>query len=78
MSEPIDIIASPPPSTFVNEDRHKLERQKSILPFKNPSGNEDSNQRNKETKLRGAEYLTKLKQLLPSVFDEFEQGDLER
>ena len=26
----------------------------------------------------GNEYLSKLRQLLPSVFDEFEQGDLER
>jgi len=78
LSEPIDIEASSPPGTFVNENRHKMEDKKSILPGENPFGNEESYQRNKETELRGAGYLTKLKQLLPSVFDEFEQGDLER
>ena len=38
----------------------------------------DSNENNKDTTLQGAEYLTKLRQLLPSVFNEFEPGDLEK
>ena len=41
-------------------------------------GSGDSTENNKDTTLQGAEYLTKLRQLLPSVFNEFEPGDLEK
>ena len=58
---------------------NKNEKYKPSIVDVNSFGNEQFNIHKKETSnQRGAEYLSKLKNLLPSVFDEFKHDDLER
>ena len=55
------------------ENTQPPENSESLLNLLEMSSNGDTRER-----FQGAQYLTRLKQLLPSVFDEFEQSDLER
>ena len=78
LSESIDTSSDRPSNPVMSEGRHSTGNTNIVLNDEHALGNDETNQHNKETKLRGEDYLTKLKQLLPSVFEEFEQGDLER
>ena len=55
------------------ENNQPPENSESLLHLLEMSSNGDTREQ-----FQGAQYLTRLKQLLPSVFDEFEQSDLER
>ena len=54
---------------------HLKDDGNSFIDFKN---SKEPNLNNKESNIRGVQYMTRLQELLPSIFDEFEQGDLER
>ena len=55
------------------ENNQPPENSEILLHLLEMSSNDDTREQ-----YQGAQYLTRLKQLLPSVFDEFEQSDLER
>ena len=83
MFEEIDIARNGPAVTYMEEEVLPLRygmANPDINTFIDRSGfsNEESNLNNNEQNTRGAQYLTRLKHLLPSIFDEFEYGDLER
>ena len=58
---------------YGKENNQPPENSESLLHLLEMSSNDDTREQ-----FQGAQYLTRLKQLLPSVFDEFEQSDLER
>ena len=83
MFEEIDIARNGPAVTYTEEDGLPLRygmTNTDVNTFLDGSGfgNEETSLNNNEPNARGSEYLMKLKQLLPSIFDEFEYGDLER
>ena len=55
------------------ENNQAPQNSESLLHLLEMSSNDGTGEQ-----FQGAQYLTRLKQLLPSVFDEFEQSDLER
>ena len=58
---------------------YKNEKYKPAYVDVNSFGNEQFHLHKKDSgNQRGVEYLTKLKSLLPSVFEEFKHDDLER
>ena len=54
---------------------HLRDDENDFVDFTN---SKEPNSNNKKSSIRGVQYMTRLQELLPSIFDEFEQGDLER
>ena len=83
MRDALSVPVKQPLRRFTDENdknlRYKNEKHKTEFVDVNSFGNEQFDIHKKGSgNQRGVEYLTKLKSLLPSVFEEFKHDDLER